>query len=170
MTLVMKPNMITSTTDIEDHYRLDSQSTIPHLFSATVPAFFRAWDNPHSKDEDWLNFFSPECRVLFGGHISRGHDAMRAMRAGFINPEKGPVINLQHNFKSCWTLSKGPRTDTQKLMIKSSISYLLVNGREVKTDCVSYIELAERGDGSWHNIDYEVFLASFEIMDAIKAM
>lgn len=154
----------------KDSYKLDNHSAIPPPFDETIPAFFRAWDNPHAKDEDWINFLSPECPVKFGGYTSQGHAAVRAMRGEFIDPVEGPVINLEHNLKTCWTLAGATAPDIQAFIIRSSIWYLLVNGRRIDTDCITYVSMADKGNGSWHATEYEVFLASAEIMDAVQAL
>jgi hypothetical protein len=151
-----------------DSYTPDNHAAIPPPFSETIPAFFRAWDNPESKDEDWIDFFSPECSVKFGGHVSQSYEALREMRAGFIHPLKGPVINLQHNLKTCWALAGGSEPGTEAFILKASIWYQLANGRKVDAECISYIKLADKGHGSWQAIEYEVFLSSFEIMDAVR--
>lgn len=151
-------------------YTLENQASIPSPFNKTIPAFFQAWDNPNSKDEDWINFLSPECVLKFGGSVSQGHDTARAMRSGFINPAKGPVVDLQHTLKTCWVLAGGSNIGTESFIIKSSIWYLLSNGRKVDAECTTYIKMADNGEGSWHAIEYEVFMSSFEFSDAIKEM
>lgn len=155
---------------VNDSYTLDNQAAIPSPFNETHAAFFRAWDNPESKDENWLNFFSPECSVKFGGYASQGYDALRALRAGFIDPVKGPVVDLQHNLKTCWMLAGGSETGTEAFVIKSSIWYRLVDGRKIDAECTSHIKLAHKGQGSWLAIEYEVFMSSFEIMDAVNTL
>ncbi|KEF58451.1 uncharacterized protein A1O9_06377, partial [Exophiala aquamarina CBS 119918] len=146
---------------VNDNYRLDNQAAIPSPFNETLPAFFRAWDNPESKDEDWLHFFSPECAVKFGGH---------AMRAGFINAVKGPVVDLQHNLKTCWMPAGGLDGGTEAFIIQSSIWYRLIDGRKIDADCTSYIKLTPKGQGSWVAIEHEVFMSSFHIMDAVNGL
>lgn len=117
-----------------------------------------------------MNFLSRECVLKFGGSVSQGHDAARAMRSGFINPVKGPVVDLQHTLKTFWVLAGVSKTGTEAFIIKSSIWYLLANGRKVDAECTTYIKMADKGQGLWHAIEYEVFMSSFEFSDAIKEM
>jgi hypothetical protein len=154
----------------KDPYTLDNLSAIPAPFDKIIPDYFRTWDNPHANVEDVIKSHAPTCYVNFGGHHVVGHDGIRAMRAGFIDPVKGPCIDLEHNLKTCWVLAGESSAEEQSFIIKSSIWYLLVNGQKVDADCTSYIKFVAKGDGAWHITEYEVFMSSFEVMDAIEAI
>jgi hypothetical protein len=154
----------------KDNYEFENASAIPSPFDTTIPAFFRAWDNPHSRDDDYLPFFAPDCSVVFVGVKSTGHEAIRSLRANFIDPVKGPVVQLQHTLQTCWMLTGGSNRRTQDIIVRGSIWYVLRNGRRVETDCISYMKMMDKGDGSWQAVEYEVYLCSGEIMDAVKEL
>lgn len=155
---------------LKDNYIVQNQAGIPAPFNTTIPGYFQAWDNPHSKDEDWINFFAPDAVAKFGGHTLQGHDALRAMRAGFADPVKGPVVQMEHTLQTCWMLAGNSENGTRSFILKSSIWYRLVNGQKVDAECVSYMKMADAGNGEWKAVEYEVFMSSFEVFDAIKAM
>ncbi|RVX68447.1 hypothetical protein B0A52_07447 [Exophiala mesophila] len=155
---------------LKDNYIVQNQADIPAPFNKLIPEYFQAWDNPHSKDEEWIKFFSPNGVTKFGGHVLQGYDALRAMRAGFIDPVEGPVVQCKHTLKTCWMLAGGSEKDTYSFLFKSSIWYRLVNGQKIDAECVSYMKMVETGKDEWRAIEYEVFMSSFEVFDAIKAM
>lgn len=174
----------------KDPYTLDNESSIPAPFNTLIPSYFRNWDNPHTKVEDILKRHAPTCYVKFGGANIVGHDGIRAMRAGFVDPVNGPCVDLEHNLKTCWMPARVSTTESmsssesesnasqteQAFIIKSSIWYRLVNGQEIEAECTSYIKFVntdhqkEGDEDSWLITEYEVCMSSFEVMDAVKAL
>jgi hypothetical protein len=154
----------------KDPYDMGNQNAIPAPFDSLIPHLFRSWDNPHTNVDNWLQNIAPDCVVKFGGHVSAGHDGIRAMRAGFVDPVKGPCVDLEHNLITCWVPAGGADHDTQAFIIKSSIWYQLVNGRKIEAECTSCLEFAAVGTGSWQVKTWEVFMSTLEIFDAIKTL
>ena len=118
----------------KDNYELENQSCIDEPFNIIIPAFFRSWDNPLAKETDWITFLAPNCVLKFGAAVCKTYDDLRAMRAGFIDPIKGPVVDCQHNLHTCWTLTGADHGPARSFIIKSSIWYRLLNGVKIDAD------------------------------------
>lgn len=145
-------------------------SSIPSPFNKTIPDFFQDWDNPHLKNNDYLNVFTPEGQLNFGGVPSQGREAILALRNGLIHPENGPVVNCEHTLQKCFVLTGGSGSGRQEFLVKGTIWYELRNGRRVDANFTTYMDFVEAGSGNWQVALHQVFLDSMEIMDAIKEM
>lgn len=152
-----------------DNYTFDNQAAIPSPLDAMLPAFFRSWDDPHSKNE-YLNLFAPNGELAFGPTPAKGRDAIRGLRDAMIHPTKGPVVDLQHTLGKCFVLAGGAGSGRQEVIVNGSIWYKLTNGRKVDADFASWVVFVDQGDGNLQAEFYEVYLDSLELMTAIKEM
>ncbi|KAJ9607054.1 hypothetical protein H2200_008126 [Cladophialophora chaetospira] len=153
-----------------DNYTFANQSSIPSPLDKQLPAFFKSWDDPHSKN-DYLNLFHPtEGQLVFGG-TTTGRDAIRNFRDAMIHPENGPVVDLEHTLGKCFVLAGGSEEGKQEVIVNGSLWYKLRNGRRIDCDFASSISFEGHGEGedllAKH---YEVYLDATELMGAIKEM
>jgi hypothetical protein len=153
-----------------DNYTFENASHLPSPFNKMIPEFFCTWDNSSPNDDQYLCFFTPEARLSFCRVQSKGHDAIRALRAGLIHPDNGPVVRSEHTLKNLFTLVGSEFSSQSKFIVKGSNRYILKNGRTVDVDFATYIGFTRLADGSWKADSYEIFLDSLEIVDAIKEM
>jgi hypothetical protein len=153
-----------------DNYTFANQSSIPSPLDKQLPAFFKSWDDPHSKN-DYLSLFHPTDGKLVFGSTTTGRDAIREFRDAMIHPTNGPVVDLEHTLGKCFVLAGGPETGKQEVIVNGSLWYKLRNGRKIDCDFASNIRFMEQGKGEDLLAEfYEVYLDATELMAAIKEM
>ena len=92
-----------------------------------------------------------------------------------VDPDKGPVIDLQHTQDRCFVLAGESEKGREEVIVNGSIWYKLRNGRRVDCRFSSWIVFreqdAEGQEGRELLADwYEVYLDATELMGAIGEM
>ncbi|KIW73854.1 hypothetical protein PV04_01940 [Phialophora macrospora] len=153
-----------------DNYTFANQSSIPSPLDKQLPAFFKSWDDPNSKN-DYLNLFHPTEGQLVFGSTTTGREAIRAFRDAMIHPENGPVVDLEHTLGKCFVLAGGAGEGKQEVIVNGSLWYKLKNGRKIDVDFASNIRFVRPAEGEDLLAEfYEVYLDATELMGAIKEM
>jgi len=152
-----------------DNYTFANHASIPSPIDTLLPAFFRSWDEPHSKNE-YLDMFAPEGELVLGPAPAKGRDAIQKLREAMVHPINGPIIDLQHTLGKCFVLAGGAGDGRQEIIVNGSIWYKLKNGRKVYADFASWIVFVDQGDGHLQAEFYEVYVDLLELTTAIKEM
>jgi len=155
-----------------DIYVFENQSSIPPPIPDLFADFFRSWEDPNSNPDDYLSFFAPDAHLIFSPSISaKGRDGIRAFRDNMINPERGPVVALQHTVDKCW-LPAGATAKSGKVevIITGNIWYKLKNGRKIGGNFASMVVFEDNEKGRPEATLYEVYLDTLEFTNALSEL
>lgn len=153
-----------------DNYTFENQSAIPAPFDEILPAYFRSWDDPETKDDYYLNTFAPDAVLIFGPKPTRSREAIRAFRGAMVHHLNGPVVDLEHTLGKCFVLAGEEPKGRREVIVNGTIWYRLKNGRRVDADFSSWIVFVDQGAGQYQAEFYEVYLDSYELTTEIKKM
>lgn len=154
----------------KDKYTFENESSVPPNIAKQLRLLYSSWDDKNT-DHSYLNFFSPDAILSFSPNTeARGRDGIRSFRDGMINPEKGPVVELEHTVKTCWLPAGGFTDGKQEVVITGSIWYKLKNGRKVGGPFSSLAVFADNEQGVPESTFYQVYLDTLDFNNAVKEM
>jgi hypothetical protein len=154
----------------KDNYTFENESSVPRPIAQQLRLLYSSWDDSKT-DHAYINFFAPDAHLSFCPSLeAKGRDGIRAFRASMIDPDKGPVVELEHTVKTCWLPAGGFIDGKQEVIITGSIWYKLKNGRKVSGPFSSLAVFENNKEGVPEASFYQVYLDTLEFTNAVKEM
>jgi hypothetical protein len=151
-----------------DPYEFTNHAAIPSPIRDRMVHLLKSWDDANH-NYDFVSDFTSNGILRFGAS-AQGHDAIKAMKAGMIHPEKGPIVKCQHVFEKGFMMPAAEQ-GKQEFIGTAEVTYELANGRKVTARPASHACFVREGEeGEWLAEYYEVHMDSHELMEAIRVM
>ncbi|KAK5560800.1 hypothetical protein LTR46_001108 [Exophiala xenobiotica] len=154
----------------KDKYTFENESFVPPQITEQLRLLYSSWDAIDT-DHSYVNFFAPNAHLSFSpGQDAHGRDGIREFRGKMIHPENGPVVELEHTLKTCWSPMGGFVDGKQEVIITGDIWYKLKNGRKVGGPFSSLAVFANNNKGVPESTFYQVYLDTLEFNNAVLEM
>jgi len=138
-------------------YEFENQDSVPPALLKTVVELLRQWDDVHDASNAYLSKFWPDAILQLGQSTSTGQEGIRAMREATINPTKGPITNVAHQFGKAFLLAgqgEGPNESKQELIFNGTVAYTLKSGTVVSEEFASWATLRLDAETGQYKIEY----------------
>jgi hypothetical protein len=154
----------------KDPYIFENHVAVPERILKPLLGLFQSWDDPHS-DDSYLSTFTTSATLLLGPSPAEGHAAIKSLRDSMINPQTGPVVDLEHNLHKLFIMaSDAEAPNTQEVIMNGSIWYKLKNGVRADADWATWTVLKDQGDGDLKISYYKVYVDPSGLKSAITKM
>ncbi|KAL2820564.1 hypothetical protein BDW59DRAFT_113968 [Aspergillus cavernicola] len=130
-----------------DPYTFANHTSIPPSIIRPIHSVLRSWDMPNT-DYTYTQAFSPTGVLHVIDTPANGREEIHHLHAAMIDPENGPVVDVQHYLDQLFVLP-GERKDeedkkdgrTEVIFTGSVVSYLK-DGQQIKAGFASWVILS----------------------------
>lgn len=136
-----------------DPYTFLNVSSVPPHILTVIHGILKSWDMAVT-DYSYVKQFHPTGSLHVLQEPSIGYEAMRQLHVMMIDPERGPVINLQHYLDRFFLMPNQPEGKTE-IIFTGLLTSVLKTGEEVTTDFATYIIMSPSAE---HGGDLKVEL------------
>lgn len=124
-----------------DFYTFANHDAVPGPIIHVIHTILKSWDQPVT-DYNYTTAFTPTGILHVAPQPSQGQEQLRKLHDDMINPEKGPIVNLQHYLDRVYIMPGGTDGKTEAIFTGKLTNHLL-NGKSVTTDFATRMVLVE---------------------------
>jgi hypothetical protein len=143
-----------------NRYEFENHNSVPLPLLKVIVELIRQWDDVDDAKNLYLSKFDRNVTVKLGNITLRGYEDIKRYRAATINPIKGPILKVAHQFESVFLLAgQGQREKRQELIFTSSVAYTLESGTVLTESCSSRAVMGLKNQTGEYKIEYyEIYI------------
>jgi hypothetical protein len=143
-----------------DRYEFENYNSVPPPLLKVIVELIRQWDDVDDAEHLYLSKFDSNVTVKLGNITLRGYEDIRGYRAATINPIKGPILKVAHQFENLFLLAgQGHSEKRQELIFTSIVAYTLKSGNVITESCSSRAVMGLKNQTGEYKIEcYEIYM------------
>ena len=124
-----------------DPYTFANHDAVPAPIIRVIHTILKSWDQPVT-DYKYIAAFTPTGVLHVATEPTQGEEELKEIHDVLINPQRGPIINLQHYLDRVYIMPGNVEGKTEAVFTGLLTNHLL-NGQSVTTDFATRMVLVE---------------------------
>ena len=150
-----------------DPYIFANHDSIPEPIMDVILGILKSWDMP-TTDYKYISWFHPGGILHVAPEPTQGEEALKQLHDSFIDPQKGPLVDLQHFLDKVYLLPASEDGKTEAVFTGKLDNHLR-NGETVTTDFATRLIMSEK-DGVLKTDHLRVYSDTSALYAAIGKM
>lgn len=124
-----------------DPYTFANHDAVPAPIIHVIHTILKSWDQPVT-DYKYITAFTPNGVLHVAPEPTQGEEELKKIHDVLINPQRGPIVNLQHYLDRVYIMPGNVEGKTEAVFTGMLTNHLL-NGKSVTTDFATRLILVE---------------------------